>query len=159
MNDFNIKGFFLSAGLMLLMAALGYVIHPYFMHLYSYQLGDVQYAVTDLDTPLTLRLIFCAALAFVPLLFFTIQKMMKISEGREKIFILAAMIVSGIIFLQFRISSLKSQFYELNPRRAFPLQVFDMKDLHLELYLLTGFILGAALGGFALHRFRRSSRN
>ena len=152
MNDFKIKDYLLFIGSTLVLALFGFLIHPFFTQLSFFQLNEVKIYAVETGTTEKLRWIFCIAFSFMPLLFLALQKMLKLTDFKQKIFAVLAIFIAGIIFWQFKINSLKSIYEKLDPSHYFALE-----DLNLELYLLLGFIIGAILGGISLYRYK--SRN
>lgn len=134
-----------------LLALFGFVIHPYFQALSFSQFKAIHIQALDLGTQFQLRVLFCAAMAFIPILFFAMKKMLRLTTQRQQFFALAAILISGIIFWQFKIYSLNMRYEELMKVKIMH-YYFALEDLRLEMYLLIGFILGAVIGSISLHR-------
>ncbi len=150
MNEFDMKSALQAIGASLLLAVAGFLIHPYFQELSFFQMKGVRIQALEMGTQSKIRIIFTVAFAFIPLLFFGMRKMLKLTDNKQKIFAVCAILIAGIIFWQYKINSLNTLYNDLGD-----MYFFALEDLNLELYLLIGLIMGAILGGVALYRFKK----
>lgn len=154
MDQFDKKRMFQTLTAVLLLGIIAYFLHPYFQQWSLFQMKDVKVQSVLLGTAFKLKIMFSVAFAFIPLLFFAVIKLMKITEQRQKIFTVAAIFITGIIFWQVKINSLNLRYEELMQVKYMK-YYFALEDLNLELYLLLGFIIGAVLGAIGLYRFNK----
>lgn len=157
MNDFDTKNALWAVASALLLATAGLLLHPYFQQLSFIQMEEVQVRAIEAGTQSKLSMLFASSLALIPLLFFAMKKMLKLTQPRQYFFAIVAMLVSGVIFWQFKINSLQMRYEELAKMEAIS-YYFALEDLRLELYLLVGLVVGAGIGSIALYRFSQKSR-
>lgn len=144
----------------LLLALIAFIAHPYFTALSFYQMKEVKIQTTQIGTEYNLRWIFAVVVAFIPLFYFAVEKFLNIEKTKETIFMLSAIVLSGVIFWQYKIISLQKRFEELNnAKSSFPIQyIFARENLNLEVYCFFGLFAGTIIGGIALYRFRKRNK-
>lgn len=155
MNEFDVKGAFQAAGAILVLGVAGFLLHPFFMDFSLFLLKNVRVQAISADTDFRNRILFTISFALIPILFLALRKMAKLSDLKQKVFAIAAILVSGIIFWQFKLNSLNMRYEELSNGSKSVIYFFALEDLHLELYLVTGFIIGAVIAAIGLYRFKK----
>lgn len=128
---------------------------------WSYQaMVDVKIQDTQMDFSFKLKLLYTAIWAVFPFFVLTVLLIGKFNEKRHALFIGISTFISGIIFWVFKIYSLNLRYAEITQvKNPFPITFyFAREDLHLELYVLIGFLVGAILSGITLHRFLKRGK-
>jgi hypothetical protein len=152
---------YLKISLTILICGLtGFIIYPFFAKVSLYQLQDVRIQILEINTVNHLRWIFTVVITFIPLLFLTVKKFLQIHQLKQYFFIIASILISGIIFWQYKIVSIQKRFEELNQIKTdYPVQYyFARENLSLEIYLFFGFVIGALIGSIALYRFNKRNK-
>lgn len=136
---------------------VGFVSHPFFQSFSFSLLNKIEITTTQIGTDFELKMLFIAAFILVPLMVFSIQKLLKLNKISQKIFVIASIFISGIIFWVIQISSLNQQYQDmLNVKTPFPMKyTFALESLFFEFNLLVGFVVGAILAAVLLFRFNK----
>jgi hypothetical protein len=134
---------------------VGFVSYPFFQSFSFSLLNKIEITTTQIGTDFELKMLYIAAFVLVPLMVFTIHKLLKLSKVSQKIFVIASIFISGIIFWIIQISSLNQQYEDmLKVKTPFPMKyTFALESLYFEFNLLVGFIVGAILAAVLLFRF------
>lgn len=141
-------------GLSILLAFAGYMFHGAFTDLSFDQLRKVRIQTMEPETGNNLRWIFAVALGSIPLLILAMRKILRLTEVKQTMFSLSAILVSGLIFWQYKVYSLNTRYEELNQvQTGIPMKYyFARENLNLEIYLFLGFVIGAVIGSIGLYR-------
>jgi hypothetical protein len=136
-------------GLILLLSIIGFLIRDYFFKLSFSQIAneDTQIVSQNLSGQFYSHILFALSIGIIPLLYLIIKKMTKLNFMKQGLISCGIIIVSGILFWQFRIFQLNSKFQNLSEfdiGNGIQTQMgFD--NLNLALYLFIGFIIGTVL--------------
>ncbi len=135
---------------------VGFFIHPYFVQLSVSEMKGVSIVTLDTDTAFNLKILMGIICLFIPLFHFTVLKVLNLEKKRDKLFVLISIILSGVIFWQYKLYSIQERFNELRAQTSEIKinYVFAQENLNLEFYLFIGLIVGALIAGLALYRFR-----
>lgn len=141
----------------LIFGVIGYFVHPYFVQFSVSEMKDVTVVTINLDAAGSLRILMAIFFTFIPLFYFSAKKMLNIVVKREQIFIALSILISGIIFWQYKIYSIQERLKELKaaPGGKDINYIFAQEDLNLEFYLFIGFFVGVFISGIALVQFRK----
>ncbi len=136
---------------------VGFVTHPFFQSFSFSLLKKIEITTTQIGTVFELKILYIAAFVIVPLMVFSIQKLLKLVVITQKVFVIASIFISGIIFWILQISSLNQQYEDmLKVKTPFPMKyTFALESLSLEFNLLVGFIIGAIFAAILLLRFNK----
>lgn len=139
---------------------VGFVSHPFFQSFSFSLLNKIEITTTQIGTELELKMLYIAAFVLVPLMVFAIQKLLKLNKISQKIFVIASIFISGIIFWVIQISSLNQQYEDmLKVKTPFPMKyTFALESLFFEFNLLVGFVVGAILASVLLFRFNKKQK-
>lgn len=148
------KNLIISA-VIVMTALIAFIIYPLYNKLNLYELNIEVRSSEEMEQKL--RLLFTFTLFFIPLIYFALEKFLKLTTKKEKLFVAGSISISGIIFWQIRIYSLNQQFKELQqPYEHVVIHYQFLKEnLFLEIFLMTGIIIGAAISLLAIKRFRK----
>ncbi len=141
----------------LIFGLIGYFIHPYFVQLSVAEMKNVTVVVINQTASLNLRILIAIIFTFIPLFYFAANKLLNIVVKREQIFIALSILISGIIFWQYKIYSIQERLKELKaaPGGKDINYIFAQEDLNLEFYLFIGLFVGVAIGTFGIFQFRK----
>ncbi len=153
----NIKSVYLIILISLISGVIGFFIHPYFVKLSVLEMKDVRVVSFDIAASFNLKILMGIIFTFIPLFLFSVLKVLNLDGQKDKVFILLSILISGIVFWQFKLYSIQERLKELQAQTAGNdvNYVFSQEDLNLELYLFIGFFVGAMISGIALHQFRK----
>jgi hypothetical protein len=136
---------------------VGFVTHPFFQSFSFSLLNKIEISTTQIGSEFELKMLYIAAFVLIPLMVFAIQKFLKLEIFTQKIFVIASIFISGIIFWILQISSLNQQYQDmLKVKTPFPMKyTFALESLFLEFNLLVGFVIGAIFAAILLYRFNK----
>ncbi len=136
---------------------VGFVSHPFFQSFSFSFLNKIEITTTQMGTQFELKMLYIAAFVLIPLMVFSIQKLLKLETFMQKVFVIASIFISGIIFWILQISSLNQQYQDmLKVKTPFPMKyTFALESLFLEFNLLVGFVIGAIFAAILLFRFNK----
>ena len=94
-------------GLILLLSIIGFLIRDYFFRLSFSQIAneDTQIVSQNLSRQFYSHILFALSIGIIPLLYLIIKKMTKLNFMKQGLISCGIIIVSGILFWQFRIIS------------------------------------------------------
>jgi len=141
-------------GLSILLVITGFFTWELFFQFSMDQLEGVKIQVTEINSEIRLKWMFSVALGIVPWLCFGVLKTLALKDNKQVFFAAASIVISGIIFWQYKLYSLKTRYEEISSVPSpFPVEYrFALENLNLEVYLFFGFLLGAIIGAIALYR-------
>ncbi len=140
---------------------VGYVSHPFFQSFSFSLLNKIEITTVQIGTEFELKMLYIGSFVLIPLMVFAIQKFLKLEIFTQKLFLIASIFISGIIFWIIQISSLNQQYADmLKVKTPFPMKYsFALENLFLEFNLLVGFIIGAIFAAISLYRFNKRNAN
>ena len=112
---------------------------------------EMQIIVTQPDEEINSRLFFTIALGVIPIIYAVVQYINKLKFWYRGFFTVLITLTGGLIAVAYRVAEI-NKIIELKLALGLD-QSFQLKDLHLSMYLLFGFILG---GGVSLMVFKRT---
>jgi len=100
------------------------------------------------------NILYTIVIGLLPLLYFISSKISRVNSQRQKISIILITLIIGVLIWQFRIYQLNLMFesfteIKLNVGNK---TMFLAKDLKLEFYLFSGFIIGALISALTLRQ-------
>jgi uncharacterized membrane protein YcfT len=136
---------------------IGFVSHPFFQSFSFSLLDKIEITTTQIGSDFELKVLYIAAFILIPLMVFAIQKLLKLVVFTQKIFVIASIFISGLIFWVIQIGSLNQQYEDmLKVKTPFPMKyTFALESLYFEFNLLIGFIIGAIFSAILLFRFNK----
>lgn len=140
---------------------VGFVTHPFFQSFSFSLLNKIEITTVEIGTEFELKMLYIVSFVLIPLMVFAIQKFLKLEIFTQKLFLIASIFISGIIFWIIQISSLNQQYADmLKVKTPFPMKYsFALENLFLEFNLLVGFVIGAIFGAISLYRFNKRNAN
>jgi hypothetical protein len=135
---------------------LGFLVHSYFVDLTLSQLElkNINVMSTSIGGQFAPQVMFALTLGLIPILYAIIEKVTKVKFLNKGLIATVIIIGFGIVMWQYKIVQLNYQLQELSDfSLGFGIQNgVDIRALGTELYLATGFILGAVISGFIFKR-------
>jgi hypothetical protein len=146
-----------ALGASLVLGLVAFFTHSLFTDFSFDALSEVRIQDTQLSLNFRLKLLYTASWAAFPFFVLAVVLLGKFRTRRHVAFISLGTLIAGVIFWFFKIYSLNLRYVEIaNVKTPFPMTFyFAREDLNLEIYLLIGFVVGACLSGFALHRYTK----
>jgi hypothetical protein len=140
---------------------VGYVSHPFFQSFSFSLLNKIEITTVQIGTEFEFKMLYIGSFVLIPLMVFAIQKFLKLEIFTQKLFLIASIFISGIIFWIIQISSLNQQYADmLKVKTPFPMKYsFALENLFLEFNLLVGFVIGAIFAAISLYRFNKRNAN
>ena len=139
------KETFKYIGLVIVLFVFGFFMSRYFIELSVFQINNnnIELVHTKMAGQFNRRLLFGLSIGLIPILFFFVNKLIKLRSFKQKLTAYLIIIVTGIIFWQYRILDL-TNIIDQFPNFGIKTSV-DIDNLKLEIFFLTGLITGAIL--------------
>jgi len=136
-------------GLTIVLIVVGFMTGQKFMDISisELNLNNIILLLTTLRGQFKQTLIFTIAIGLIPLLQFISSKIAKVNSIQQRISILMTIIMSGIVFWQFRIFQLNrlfEKYREFNTDKGIENSYFA-ENLNFGLFLTIGFLIGAVI--------------
>jgi hypothetical protein len=137
-----------------------YFFYPYFTAISFHQLDKFTIQTTQVETNFQLHTLFVSAFGMIPILVFTVVKFLKVQARIQKIAIVISIFLAGIIFWQFQLYNLQTQFSQfIQSKISVPIKYsFARESLFLEFNFLIGLIIGAILAAILLRIYMRKNK-
>jgi len=132
-------------GLTIILGIIGFLLSNYFRELSVLQLSNVNIEPihTKMAGQFNKHILFAFSFCLIPVLFLIVFKLTSLRSFRQKLAVYMIIILSGIIFWQYRILSVSKTIKEFN-NIEIP-SIFDIDSINFEVFLMIGFTVGTII--------------
>jgi|GEM_PF-5133940 len=135
-----------------------WLCYPLFEKLINYQLNYLPLVVVEKSTPVKLKLLFSVTFAIIPLLTAMVNFLFQ-AKGKYNYYVYLSMLVSMIIFSQFRVYSVRKLIEEEQARFGEYIRIqFAVENLQIVSFMFIGTMLGCIVGALFLKRFQKLNK-
>lgn len=139
---------FFFIGLVIIFFGFGFLVWEVFTGASFYQLHieNILFVFQRMTNRLLLNLIFAFSIGIIPILYLLVYKFAKLNSIKQRMITLGIIILSGLIFWQYRIFQLK---YQFDFKSVFTTDnyatAYSTEGLKFEIYLLIGLVIGSVI--------------